>query len=260
MKTEHPNLHKRPNVIWILGDQHRGQALSCNGDFNVHTPNIDNLAALGANFTGAVSGFPLCCPFRGSMLTGRYPHKCVPGHEYRLPPDQPTIADVFNEEGYETAYFGKWHLDGFKEKSGRAAMHIVPPERRGGFHEWVGYENNNSQWQTWVHGGAEEQAFHERLPGYETDELTELFSQYIRKRAGDNNGEHGKPFFAVLSVQPPHNPYVAPASFRQRFNGEGIKLRPNVPGINRIVEQAQRDLTGYYAMIENLDWNYTGAG
>ncbi|MCQ6563221.1 sulfatase-like hydrolase/transferase [Paenibacillus mendelii] len=68
----------RPNVIWVFGDQHRAQALGCSGDPNVHTPNIDNLAAGGVNFNRALSGFPLCCPTRGSLLTGRYPHRCVP--------------------------------------------------------------------------------------------------------------------------------------------------------------------------------------
>lgn len=97
----------------------------------MHTPNIDALADMGVNFTRAVSGYPLCCPFRGSMLTSCYPHECVPGHEYQMPPEMPTIADVFNENGYHTAYFGKWHLDGFHEREGRAALHTVPPGRRG---------------------------------------------------------------------------------------------------------------------------------
>src|SRR5699024_11422954 len=56
-----------------------------------------------------------------------------------------TCALPIYDAGYHTAYFGKWHLDGFNEAEGRAAMHIVPPERRGGFQTWVGYENNNSQ-------------------------------------------------------------------------------------------------------------------
>jgi len=156
---------KQKNVIWILGDQHRAQALSCNGDPNVNTPNIDRLAAEGVNFRRAVSGFPLCCPFRGSMLTSRYPHHCVPGHEYPMPDGQPTIAHVFDAHGYDTAYFGKWHLDGFHESEGRAAFHIVPPARRGGFKTWIGYENNNSPWDCWVHGGEGASAFHRRLHG-----------------------------------------------------------------------------------------------
>ena len=80
------------NAIWIFGDQHRAQALSCNGDPNVNTPHLDRLSAEGVNFERAVSGFPLCCPYRGSLLTSRYPHECVPGHEYRLPPEMPNIA------------------------------------------------------------------------------------------------------------------------------------------------------------------------
>src|SRR3954470_11832791 len=101
-------------------------------------------------FTGNISGFPLCCPFRGPMLTSRYPHQCVPGHEYPLPAGIPTVADVFNENGYKTAYFGKWHLGGFHESEGRAAFFITDPDRRGNFQTWMGYENNNSQWDTRV--------------------------------------------------------------------------------------------------------------
>jgi arylsulfatase A-like enzyme len=110
------------NVIWIFGDQHRAQALSCNGDPNVNTPNIDRLAAEGCNFTRAVAGSPLCCPFRGSLLASRYPHHCVPGHEYALPTGMPTIAHEFNAHGFDTAWFGKWHLGGCKAKDGRAAF------------------------------------------------------------------------------------------------------------------------------------------
>jgi arylsulfatase A-like enzyme len=241
---------KRPNVIWVMSDQQRAMLLSCNGDPNVSTPNIDTLADLGVNFARAVGGYPLCCPFRGSMLTSRYPHKCVPGHEYRLPPEMPTIADVFNENGYDTAYFGKWHLDGFHEKDGRAAMHIVPPERRGHFKKWVGYENNNSQYDCWVHGGEGASAFHYRLPGYETDCLTDLLLSYL-----DARREEDQPFFAVLSVQPPHNPYIAPPRFMDRHNPAKMALRKNVPDIPEVQERARREYAGACAMVEDMDWN-----
>jgi arylsulfatase A-like enzyme len=243
------------NAIWIFGDQHRAQALSCNGDPNVSTPNVDRLAAEGQNYAQAVSGYPLCCPFRGSLLTSRYPHECVPGHEYPLPPELPTIADVFNEHGFDTAYFGKWHLGGFKEREGRAAMHIIPSERRGRFKTWVGYENNNSQWDCWVHGGQGDEAFHYRLPGYETDCLTDLLIDYLHQRAASRDAGTGTPFFAVLSVQPPHNPYVAPARWMDRHNPVRIELRPNVPPVARVETTARRELAGAYAQIENLDWN-----
>ncbi len=245
----------RPNAIWIFGDQHRGQAVGYMGDPNVHTPNIDRLATEGATFTAAVAGAPLCSPYRGSLLTGMYPHQCVPGHEHRMPPEQSTIATVFEEAGYQTAYFGKWHVDGFHEREGRAAMHIVPPERRGDFDVWVGYENNNSQWDCWVHGGEADSAFHYRLPTYETDALTDLFIEYIRQRGHEAVSGDRRPFFAVLSVQPPHDPYVAPAEWMARHTPGSVRLRANVPEVPRVVERARRTLAGYYAMIENLDWN-----
>ena len=245
----------KPNVIWLFDDQHRAQALGCNGDPNLHTPNLDNLSYLGVNFENAVSGFPLCCPFRGSLLTGRYPHHCVPGHQYPLPKGQPTVAEPFQQAGYHTAYFGKWHLDGFQEADGRAAMHIIPPERRGGFDEWTGYENNNSQWDSWVHGGEGSDSFHYRLPGYETDELTNLLIRYLRERGENQRAGRGKPFFAVLSVQPPHDPYVAPEQFMRRFTPAGLEMRRNVAAVKACEEEARRELAGYYAMIENWDWN-----
>jgi arylsulfatase A-like enzyme len=253
-----PNESTKPqyrNAIWIFGDQHRAQALGCSGDPNATTPHLDRLAAEGQHYERAVSGYPLCCPFRGSLLTSRYPHACVPGHEDPLPPDMPTVADVFNDHGFDTAYFGKWHLAGFKERKGRAAMHITDPDRRGGFDTWVGYDNNNSQWDCWVHGGEGDGAFHDRLPGYETDSLTDLLIDYIREQGHARNNGGGRPFFAVLSVQPPHNPYVAPARWMAPHTPGRVALRPNVPPVGWVQERARRELAGYYAQIENLDWN-----
>lgn len=243
------------NVIWIFGDQQPAHMMSCSGDPNLNTPHLDRLASEGQNYERAVAGFPLCCPFRGALLTGRYPHHTVPGHEYRLPPDMPTIAHVFNEHGFDTAYFGKWHLDGFHEREGRAAMHIIPPERRGGFGTWIGYENNNSQWDTWVHGGQGKEAFHHRLPGYETDCLTDLLLEDIHRRGEALRAGQGRPFFAVLSVQPPHDPYLAPAEWMACHTPGQVLLRPNVPPVERVTVMARRELAGAYAQVENLDWN-----
>ncbi len=265
---------QRPNVIWIFGDQHRAQALSCNGDPNLHTPNIDRLSVNGVNLQG-VAGCPLSSPYRGSLITGRYPHKAVPGHEYPLPTDCKTVAHAFKEGGYHTAWIGKWHIGGLHEKEGRTALRTVPKALRGGFDTWLGFENNNAQWDCWLHGhdATGNEVSHHRLNGYETDELTSLFIEHLRglvtkteRGGGAGAGGAGglkvseespnyQPFFAALSVQPPHNPYVAPEKFMGRHNPATLTLRPNVPAIPRILDQARRDLAGYYAMIENLDAN-----
>lgn len=252
--SKNPSKRRRPNIIWIFGDQHRGCATGYAGDPNVHTPNLDRLAVEGTVFRNAVAGTPLCCPFRGSLLTGRYPHNCVPGHEDPLPEGMPTIADAYTAAGYESAWFGKWHLDGYSERSGRAAFHTVPRGRRGGFTQWLGYENNLSGFDSWVHGHDRkgQEIEHRRLDGYETDALTDLFIDYLEGIASENESA---PFFAALSVIPPHNPFVAPPEWMARHTPGEIRLRPNVPPDDKIREESQRQLAGYYAMIENLDNN-----
>jgi len=272
-------MFNRPNVIWVFGDQHRRQLLGCEGDPNVRTPNIDNLAEYGIRFARGYSNFPLCCPARGTLLTGLHGHACIPGHNYRLPGDQMTIAHLLQEAGYRTAWFGKWHVDGpITSKAGAEPVqehrpfhpeapedelqrecHLHKPrEARGGFETWLGYENNNSPHNTWVHGHDEtgkEIPLH-RLDGFETDALTDQLIAYLEKRIEKGrNGQTDDPFFAALSVQPPHDPYGAPAEFMQPYTPASMKLRGNVPKVNWIEERARREYAGACAMVENLDWN-----
>jgi arylsulfatase A-like enzyme len=242
----------RPNLLWIFGDQHRAQSWSGAGDPNLATPNLDRMAAEGVVFRNATSAYPLCCPARGALLTGLHPHQTtVRGHELALDPTLPTIAHALRDAGYRTAWFGKWHLDGFRESEGRAAFHRVPRDRRGGFDEWLGYDNNNSPWDCWVHGhDATGDIDLHRLGGFETDVLTDRVIDFLRRRDSD-----APAFFAALSVQPPHNPYAAPEEWMRRHTPARVTLRPNVPAVPRIIDRARRELAGYHAMIENLDWN-----
>lgn len=247
---------KHRNVLWIFADQLRAQALGWNGDPNASTPVLDRMAGESTCVQGAISGFPLCCPFRGSLLTGRYPHHCVPAHQARLDPKQPTIATPLREAGYHTAWIGKWHLDGGRESGkpdGRMAKHLVPTNARGGFDHWIGFENNNSQWDSWVHGHTSggKEIGHYRLPGYETDCLTDLLIEHLRERADNPD----TPFFGAMSVQPPHDPYIAPEAYMQRWTSGKMDFRKNVPDINYVRERAGREYAGYHAMLANLDHN-----
>ena len=254
-----------PNVLWVFGDQHRAHATSYRGDPNVFTPNLDNLAREGMRFDCAVAGAPWCTPFRAALLTGRYPHQTgVVRTPSPLPPKIPTVAHAFEGAGYHTAYVGKWHLDG-----GNFPTHYVPPERRGGFRYWMGYENNNNQHECYVYGTDSEDP--QRLPGYETDALSDLLIEHLRGHVGatDNESAGGgltpatagpdyRPFFAVLSVQPPHGPNVTPTNpgyGARRIHPADLELRRNVPLIPDLERRARFDLAGYYAMIENLDYN-----
>lgn len=246
---------RKANAIWVFGDQHRAQALGYRGDPNVRTPNIDNLARDGIRFDCAVSGAPWCSPFRGCLLTGKYPHQTgVYKTPSPLDPSIATITSPFKENGYHTAWVGKWHLDGSNSHS-----HYIPPQRRGGFDYWMGYENNNNVQEAFVYGTENETP--SRLAGYETDGLTDLLIKHLKDHIKSTCNEEGEyqPFFASLSVQPPHNPYVYPANTtgigNYYHNPCEIKLRPNVPRVDWIKNKAAFDLAGYYGMIENLDMN-----
>lgn len=243
---------RRPNVIWVFGDQHRAHAVGYRGNPDVRTPNIDNLARSGVRFDSAVAGAPWCSPFRAALLTGQYPHQCgVPRTPSPLDPSIPTIAAPFKEAGYHTAWVGKWHVDGSNHYT-----HYVPPGRRGGFDYWMGYENNNKQNECFVYGSETESPV--RLPGYETDSLTDIFLDHIEGHvAAAGDGDY-QPFFAALSVQPPHDPYVTPTNpgqYGYPHTLASVTLRENVPRVQRIREQAALDLAGYYGMVENLDYN-----
>ena len=108
----------QPNIVFIMTDQQSGDALSCRmGDRYLKTPALDRLAARGTFFTRAYSPNPLCMPARNSIFTGRYPHETgvTDNGDMRSgrtldPADFPTMGTYFRRAGYETAYFGKWHL------------------------------------------------------------------------------------------------------------------------------------------------------
>jgi arylsulfatase A-like enzyme len=252
--------NKKPNVIWFLVDQMRADAMSHRGDPNINTPNLDRFAIEASNFTDAVSGTPLCTPFRGSLVTGMYPHNSTaPALHSPLSMEIPSVADALNEAGYRTCWIGKWHLDGnrpeldlTKEENKMPIRHI-PKERRAGFQDWWAYENNNQPFNCKVHTDTENGTETFRLPGYETDSLTDLTIDYIRNHQTVNPEQ---PFFVSLSVQPPHDPYVAPEENMRKFMPKNVKLRQNVPDIKHIKERAQRELAGYYAAIERIDYNF----
>lgn len=196
-----PIMTKRPNVLFIFTDQHRSQTLGWNGDVNLSTPGLDNLARNGTVFSRAVAGTPWCTPFRGALLTGQYPH--VTGCDRtpsRLDPSFPTLADAFNAAGYHTAHVGKWHLSG-----SNSWEHRVPPEERGRFQYWMGYENNNKQNDVWVYGTDNEEPT--RLEEYETRALSKVMMDHLKGHIESGREKEGEyqPFFAVLSVQPPHS-------------------------------------------------------
>ena len=108
----------QPNVIYIMTDQQSADALSCRmGERYLKTPALDSLAARGTFFTRAYTPKPLCMPARNSIFTGRYPHETGVTDNAEMnsgfalnAAEFPTMGTYFRQAGYQTAYFGKWHL------------------------------------------------------------------------------------------------------------------------------------------------------
>lgn len=230
----------KPNVVFVLTDQWRADALGYAGNHQVQTPHIDRLAAESINFTHAVAGIPVCCPARACLLTGQYAlTHGVFVNDVHLGDDGWSIADAFAAGGYDTGYIGKWHVDG----RGRSAY--IPPWDRKGFDYWKVLEcthtYNDSKYYA---GDSEEQLTWE---GYDAIAQTADAQQYIRQHA-----QAEKPFFLLLSWGPPHAPYeTAPEQYRARYNADDIDLRPNVP--EGMAAQAREWLAGYYAHCTALD-------
>jgi arylsulfatase A-like enzyme len=104
----------RPNLVFIMTDQQFAQAMSCRmGKQLINTPAMDSLAANGMVFTLAYTPNPLCMPARNSLFTGRYPHETGVTKNAQVPVDPAEftcMGTYFRQAGYETAYYGKWHL------------------------------------------------------------------------------------------------------------------------------------------------------
>jgi choline-sulfatase len=104
----------QPNILFIMTDQQSADAMSCRmGDRYIKTPALDRLAARGTYFTKAYTPNPLCMPARNSIFTGRLPHETRVTDNSKItldPAEFVTMGTYFARAGYQTAYFGKWHL------------------------------------------------------------------------------------------------------------------------------------------------------
>ena len=105
-----PEGERGVNLLFILSDQHRAEAMACSGHPLVQTPNLDRLAAEGVRFGSATVQAPLCVPSRASLFTGSYPqlHRAT-NNISRLPPEQLTWAEHLREQGYRTRSIGRVH-------------------------------------------------------------------------------------------------------------------------------------------------------
>jgi arylsulfatase A-like enzyme len=231
---------KHPNIVFLLADQWRAKATGYAGDPNVKTPHLDRLARQSVSFTNAVSVCPVCCPYRAALMTGRYPTSTgIFLNDAYLPDREFCIAEALKQAGYQTAYIGKWHLDGH----GRSDY--IPPERRQGWDFWMGAECDHDYNKSHYYAGnSSEKKF---WPGYDAFAQTAAAQDYLRQHARD-----AKPFVLMVSYGTPHFPHnTAPQEYKELYPLDKIHLAPNVPPDQQA--KARREAQGYYAHCTALD-------
>lgn len=230
----------KPNIVFIIVDQWRAQATGYSGDKNVFTPNLDKLAARSVNVNNAVSGMPVCTPYRASLLSGQYPLTTgVFMNDVMLDTAKTTMAKVYNKSGYTTGFIGKWHIDGHGRTS------YIPENRRQGFEYWKALEcTHNYNQSPYYAGNSPQKLFWE---GYDAMAQSADAARFISEQA-----KKPKPFLLILSLGPPHDPYqTAPEAYKKIYENKDIHINPNVPKEFR--EKVKKDLKGYYAHMTAID-------
>jgi arylsulfatase A-like enzyme len=285
---------RRPNIVIILGDD---MGFSDMGSFGseIKTPSLDSLAAEGVRFTGFYT-HASCSPTRSMLLSGVDTHlnglgnmgewtapnqMGLDGYEGDLNDRVATLPQLLKDAGYHTYMVGKWHL-------GKEPTQI--PAARGFERDFSLLDGMGSYWDMWSFSAAnpvslytEDGRYLTRLPKnyYATKTYTDKLISYIDANHGD-----GKPFFAYVSHQAPHEPYHLPKEWRSRHVGEYDKgwdaLRQErlqrevelgiVPAGTQLAERmwfvpdsillapAARGLFGkkmeiYAGLVENLDYH-----
>ncbi len=226
----------KPNIVFIFSDQQRYDTLGCTGNSIIRTPTFDKLAAEGVNFTQAFSSCPICSPYRGQIMTGRYSHaNGVICNEYKLFDNQTTIAQALKKAGYRTGYVGKWHL----------GYGPYTPEKRYGFDEMAAYNCMHNYYKV-TYWENEEGPI--KIDKWSPTGETDLALRFMQNHK-DNHGD--QPFMVMMSWGPPHWPYeLYPEEYRI-YGPEDVELRPNVP--KAMAAFAREELAHYYNNIVGLD-------
>ena len=228
-----------PNVIVFVSDTHRWGAMSFTQTPAVQTPNLGALKRQGVSLDRHYVNLPICTPFRAILMTGRWPYQqgLMANHmslaeRVDMPEGESTkgtVAWAFRDAGYATGHFGKWHLGGRDARPFGFDKSIV----------WLG-TNNHRKCSYAVDGG--EAVQWEGLSN-STDTSAQAL-EWIEQVSGE-----GRPFFAIISVNPPHGPFHdAPDDMKALYPDEqALPFHPL--DITRDFEQ-HRD---YHALISGMD-------
>jgi arylsulfatase A-like enzyme len=258
-------MSSQPNIVFVFADQWRRHALGAMQEDPVITPAFDAFARESVLFENAISGCPVCSPFRASLMTGLYPNhhgvttNCMPGNGVGLRPTNRSFAWALKDAGYQTAYIGKWHIDAIDQTypyPSSSWNHFTPPgPRRQGFDYWYSNGCSHSHFDL-VYWRDDPEPY--IAQGWQADHETDDAIAYLERYDGS------APFALFLSWGPPHSlhddparpvtdeevgwRYDAPERFEALYDASRLERRPNVPD-----SFARSCLPGYFGAVSALD-------
>lgn len=256
-----------PNILLVIADDHRADAIGALGHPAIITPELDRLVQRGTAFTRThIAGglMPaVCAPSRACLLTGCLPFRADaapavrrdPQFEVQLPPDAPTLPQRFREAGYETFVTGKWHND---EAALLRSFEVGRNIFQGGMcgHTRVPLRNLDE-----IRRGAPVRIG----PGFSTEIFCATAAKFVRKR------DRARPFFAYVALTSPHDPCTPPAPYRALYDAASLPLPANFQPLHAFDNgdlqvrdeqllprplkpgRMQEALADYYGMISHHD-------
>ncbi|WP_430931212.1 arylsulfatase [Saccharicrinis sp. 156] len=240
VKTDAQSLKgTRPNIIFVITDDQGMGDLSCMGNQVLKTPFIDNFYKNSTRFTDFQVS-PTCAPTRSALMSGRVPFKNGVTHTIfqreRMAPDVFTLPQALQTAGYKTGLFGKWHLGdeeeylptnrGFNE----VLMHGAGGIGQTKYGDFPANEINPYFDNVLLHNDTIVQT-----KGFCTDVFFNSALAWIK---GQHEAQN--PYFAYVSLNAPHGPFIAPDKYKKRFLDMGY----------------DKTTAGRYGMIENIDDNF----
>lgn len=264
---------KKPNLLIIIADQWRGQAMGFIGKEKVKTPFIDSFAKKSLVLTQMISNYPVCSPARAMLMTGNYPFKnkvysnvnsASAPFGVELSADAVCWSDVLKKDGYSNGYIGKWHLDSphppyvatSNNEKKVAWNEWTAFDRRHGFDYWYAYgtydiHDKPMYWDT----KDSRDSFHyvnKWGPEHEADKAIDFFDNK------DNVRNANAPFALVVSMNPPHSDYkTVPKKYLVPYNDvsiDSLLKDPNIPPAQtEMGEEYRKNIKYYYANITGVD-------
>jgi len=228
---EHSRADGRPNIVFIMSDDHANRAVSAYDNSLMQTPNIDRIAANGMRFDRAYVGNAICGPSRATALTGLHSHgNGFYSNEWsgEFDGSQQTFPSLLQKAGYRTALFGKWHL--YSDPTGFDHWEVID-----NVFEQGSYYNPSFR----SPGGIEE------TTGYVADLVTDKALAWLDRKSGD-----GRPFLLMYQHKTPHRDWLPGPDELKQWDEEARMAEPatllrSMEGQTRARQEARVDIAGY---------------